>query len=188
LYSIVIIMRTLYLSALLFLAAATYANPPQIIDITSKVNFGHHMKEKRKVDIIVIHSTRCLEGDPYDVMAAVNVFRSYNVASHYMIGRNGMIYRLVAEKDVAFHAGKSVLPQTGRKFLNGSSIGIELLNSPTDAPTKEQYTALVQLVNDIKTRYAIQYIVGHSDIASDRKTDPWLFDWKQFNFLLNKQL
>jgi N-acetyl-anhydromuramyl-L-alanine amidase AmpD len=179
-------MRTLCLSACLLFASLAWCNPPQIIDITSKVNFGHHVKEKRNVDIIVIHSTHCLEGDPYDVMANVQVFQHYKVASHYMIDRKGQIYRLVAEKDIAYQAGKSVLPQNGRQMLNGSSIGIELLNSPTDPPTELQYTALTQLVKDIKTRYPIQYIVGHSDIASDRKTDPWLFDWKKFNVMLGK--
>jgi N-acetyl-anhydromuramyl-L-alanine amidase AmpD len=179
-------MRNICLLVLLLLSLTGYANPPQIIDITSRVKFGHHIKENRDVDVIVVHSTHCLEGDPYNVMANVKVFQHYKVASHYMIDRKGQIYRLVAEKNIAYQAGKSVLPQNGRKMLNGSSIGIELLNSPTDPPTELQYTALTQLVRDIKTRYPIQYIVGHSDIASDRKTDPWLFDWKKFNVMLGK--
>jgi N-acetyl-anhydromuramyl-L-alanine amidase AmpD len=101
-----------------------------------------------------------------------------------MIDREGVVYRLVNEKDIAYHAGKSILPQSGRKMLNGSSIGIELLNSPTDPPTREQYQALAGLIKDIKSRYDIKYVVGHSDIAPGRKTDPWLFDWNELNTLL----
>jgi len=101
-----------------------------------------------------------------------------------MIDRQGTIYRLVIEKDIAYQAGKSVLPQNGRKMLNNCSISIELLNSPTDPPTDLQYQSLAYLVKDIKSRYPIGYIVGHNEIAPDRKTDPWLFDWTKFNGMI----
>lgn len=178
-------MRILLFCFSLLLSVSVFSNPPLIVDYTSKVNFGFSAKTSRNVDIIVVHSTHCLEGDPYNVQHAIDIFRHYKVASHYMIDRDGTIYRLVAEKDIAYQAGKSILPQTGRKMLNGSSIGIEILNSPTDPPTELQYKALSNLVNDIKTRFPIKYIVGHSDIAPERKTDPWLFDWAKFNQLIN---
>lgn len=177
-------MRKFCLLTACFFTLIATANPPLIIDYTSRIRLGYHAKLSRNVDIIVIHSTRCLDGDPYDVKCAIDVFQHYKVASHYMIDRQGTIYRLVAEKDIAYQAGKSVLPQNGRKMLNGSSIGIELLNSPADPPTELQYKALSELVKDIKTRYPIKYIVGHSDIAPKRKTDPWLFDWQKFNSLI----
>ena len=165
-------------------AAAVFASSPQIVDYTSQINFGHQTELSRTIDVIVIHSTYCTEGDLYNVEHAIAVFRQYKVASHYMIDRKGLIYRLVSEKDVAYHAGKSVLPQNGRKMLNNCSIGIELLNSPSDPPTDLQYQSLADLVRDIKTRYPINYIVGHSDIAPDRKSDPWLFDWVKFNGMI----
>ena len=178
-------MRKFCLLTACFFTLTAVASPPLIIDYTSKVAFGHHVKQSRNVDVIVIHSTRCMDGDPYDVKRAIDVFQHYKVASHYMIDRKGVIYRLVAEKDIAYQAGRSVLPQNGRKMLNGSSIGIELLNSPTDPPTELQYKSLADLVTDIKTRYPIKYIVGHSDIAPGRKTDPWLFDWQKFNSMIS---
>lgn len=177
-------MKVTCLYFCLFLSLSAYANPPRIVDYSNQINFGFFQKKSRSIDIIVVHSTRCLDGDPYNVLNAIDVFRHYNVASHYMIDRNGIVYRLVAEKDIAYQAGKSVLPQNGRRMLNGSSIGIELLNSPTDPPTDSQYQALADLTKDIKTRYPIKYIVGHSDIAPKRKTDPWLFDWQKFNRLI----
>lgn len=182
--NIQIIMRTISLLAGMLFSLAVWANPPQIVDYTSRITFGHRDKPSRNVSVIVIHSTHCLDGDQFDVNRMLAVFRHYKVASHYIIDREGMIYRLVQEKDVAFHAGKSVLPQTGNKVLNSTSIGIELLNSPTVPPTEEQYKSLSALVKDIKTRYPIKYIVGHSDIAPKRKTDPWLFDWSKFNRMI----
>jgi N-acetyl-anhydromuramyl-L-alanine amidase AmpD len=180
------IMKTFYLIASLLISLTVTAGSPKIVDYTSKVNFGHRPAQSaRNVDIIVVHSTHCLDGDQFDVNRMLAVFRSYNVCSHYIIDRKGVIYLLVAEKEVAFHAGKSVLPQNGRKYLNNTSIGIELLNSPTEAPTEQQYQALASLIRDIKTRYTIQYIVGHSDIAHKRKTDPWLFDWGKLNNMIN---
>jgi N-acetyl-anhydromuramyl-L-alanine amidase AmpD len=178
------IMRIFCSLLVSFFAAAVFASSPEIVDYTSQIKFGHQVKLSRTVDVIVIHSTYCTEGDPYNVEHAIAVFRQYKVASHYMIDRQGTVYRLVEEKDIAYQAGRSVLPQNGRKMLNRTSIGIELLNSPTDPPTELQYKSLVDLVKDIKTRYPINYIVGHNNIAPDRKTDPWLFDWKKFNKMI----
>jgi N-acetyl-anhydromuramyl-L-alanine amidase AmpD len=167
-------------------ATVVFASSPQIIDYTSKITFGYQSEQARNIDVIVIHSTYCIDGDPYNVEHALAVFRQYKVASHYLIDRHGTIYRLVAEKDIAYQAGKSILPQNGRKMLNSSSIGIELLNTPTEPPTDLQYESLANLVKDIKSRYPINYIVGHSDIAPDRKTDPWLFDWQKFNGMIGE--
>jgi len=156
------------------------AQSPDIIDYTSKVHWGFRPLPDRKVDIVVIHSTYSLGKNPFDVADVLAQFRRYGVASHYLIDRDGEVYRLVPEDEEAFHAGKSVLPETGRKNLNATSIGIELINTPTIAPDKRQYTALVELIKSIKERYPIHYIVGHSDIAPKRKSDPWDFNWKKF--------
>jgi len=154
------IMRIFCFFFVYLFASVVSASSPQIIDYTSKIKFGHQSELARNIDIIVIHSTYCTEGDPYNVEHAIAVFRQYKVASHYMIDRQGTIYRLVIEKDIAYQAGKSVLPQNGRKMLNNCSISIELLNSPTDPPTDLQYQSLAYLVKDIKSRYPIGYIVG----------------------------
>ena len=168
---------------ILFLFACSLvvsAQFPDIIDYTAKVHWGFRWLPHRKVDVVVIHSTYSLGKNPFDVAGVLAQFRQYGVASHYLIDRKGRIYRLVPEDDEAFHAGKSVLPDTGRKNLNATSIGIELMNTPTIAPDHRQYTALVELIKSIKQRYPIHYIVGHSDIAPKRKSDPWDFNWKMF--------
>jgi N-acetyl-anhydromuramyl-L-alanine amidase AmpD len=114
----------------------------------------------------------------------VAFFNSNFVSAHYLIARDGVVYRLVNEKDIAYHAGKSQLPD-GRRSVNSCSIGIELVTSFSEAPTEAQINALVELVKDIKNRYKIKYVLRHSDIAPERKTDPWNMDWENFRIRLN---
>lgn len=151
-----------------------------------KVDFGFSKDSKRNIDVIVVHSTfNASGGDLYDPDLVIKQFSQYRVSSHYLIGRDGAIYQLVNEGDIAYHAGKSSLPN-GRTGLNTSSIGIELINSKDDTPSDLQISSLVTLVNNIKSRYKINYIVRHSDIAPGRKTDPWNMDWEGFLNLLKK--
>jgi N-acetyl-anhydromuramyl-L-alanine amidase AmpD len=93
----------------------------------------------------------------------------------------------VGENNIAYHAGISSLPGTNRSNLNGSSIGIELINTTKTPPTEAQYQSLIRLIKEIKTRHDIRYIVRHSDIAPRRKTDPWMFNWESFLKTLNEE-
>ena len=142
---------------------------------------------KRNIDVVVIHSTYYLGPDSFNIDGVLKQFKRYDVCSHYIVGRDGTIYKTVAENNVAYHAGVSTLPGTNRKNCNSFSIGIEVICSPSQGPTDEQYNSLVALVKDIKTRYTINYVVRHSDIAPGRKTDPWQFDWKGFNQRLREE-
>lgn len=153
---------------------------PPMTDITSKVNFGSKESGNRTVDIIVVHSTYYVNTDSFSVMGVLSQFKANNVCSHYIIDRTGQIYKTVNEDRIAFHAGISKLPKTDRTNLNTSSIGIEIVNTPHTPPTDAQIQSLVYLVQDIKRRHPIKYVVRHSDIAPGRKTDPWLFPWEVF--------
>lgn len=146
-----------------------------IIERTADFGFTKSLL-KRNIDTLVVHTAYSLDGDPYDPQNVIAVFCKYNVSPHYLIARDGTVFRMVDENDVAHHAGKSAM-KDGRVGVNAFSIGVELINSTTDYPTKTQYESLIELVKDIKTRHKIEYIVGHSDIAPDRKTDPWNFDF-----------
>lgn len=148
--------------------------------IDKSVCTGKRTVENRNITAIIVHSTYNSDGgEKYDINLIIKQFSYYRVSSHYVIGRDGIIYRLVKEKDVAFHAGKSQLPN-GQTGLNSRSIGIELMTSKEEAPTEQQIKSLTVLVNNIKKRYKIEYILRHSDIAPDRKTDPWNMDWDGF--------
>ena len=108
----------------------------------------------------------------------IGIYKSYGVAAHYLIGRDGKILKLVEEKNIAYHAGVSTVPD-GRNNVNKFSIGIELVANEKDGYTKEQYDSVSRLVNEIKSRYDIKYVLGHKDISPGRKTDPWKFDWNK---------
>jgi N-acetylmuramoyl-L-alanine amidase len=131
-------------------------------------------------DMIVLHYTGMQTGE-----AALARMRDYDasVSAHYMVEEDGRIFRLVPEERRAWHAGVSYWK--GRRNLNAVSIGIEIVNPGHDwgyRPFPEpQIASVIALVGDIRTRWIIQDgdIVGHSDIAPDRKKDPGeLFPWR----------
>lgn len=141
---------------------------------------GMRSVTSRKVSAVIVHSTfNNSGGDKYDIDLIIKQFSRYGVSSHYVIGRDGIIYRLVKENNVAFHAGKSVLPN-GHKNLNACSIGIELINAFDDSPTDIQIKSLTTLVTEIYKRHKIEFLLRHSDIAPERKTDPWNMNWDGF--------
>lgn len=147
------------------------------IVVNRLVSFGFSKANDRKIDTIVLHSTyNALGGDPFSVSKILDIYKSYGVAPHYLIARDGTAYRLVDEKNIAYHAGESEM-KDGRENANDFSIGIEIIGKDDGSPSDEQYASLKKLLADIKTRHDIKYIVGHSDIAPGRKTDPWGFEW-----------
>jgi N-acetylmuramoyl-L-alanine amidase len=102
------------------------------------------------------------------------------VSCHYLIDERGRIYRMVEEGKRAWHAGVS--HWRGRGDVNSRSIGIELSNRGYEEFTQAQQEALVRLCKDIMRRHGIppENVVGHSDIAPDRKQDPGpRFPWKK---------
>ncbi len=107
------------------------------------------------------------------------------VSSHYLVYEDGTIHRLVQEDKRAWHAGRS--HWRGLTDLNSASVGIEIANPGHEykyVPYPEpQIDAVIRLVHDIKDRYQITRgnVVGHSDIAPNRKRDPGeLFPWGKF--------
>ena len=137
-----------------------------------------------RVDTLVLHYTAL------DFPTSLHVLTRQSVSSHYLVDVDPpTIYRLVDEARLAQHAGVS---QWGaRRMLNGSSIGIEIVNrgrvNGPDGPRFEPYPeaqiqAVIALVRDIVRRHGIRpdRVLGHSDIAPGRKLDPGpMFPWKR---------
>lgn len=143
------------------------------------VSWGFTKASGRTIDTVVIHSTyNATGGDPFSVSKIIDIYKSYGVSPHYLVARDGAVYRMVEEKNIAYHAGDSEMPD-GRTNVNAFSIGIEVIGKDNGSPSDAQYTSLKKLLADIKSRNSIKHIVGHSDIAPGRKTDPWGFDWKR---------
>lgn len=100
------------------------------------------------------------------------------VSAHYLIAKSGLVTRLVAEADRAWHAGAG--EWCGQHDINSRSIGIELDNAGDHPFPDPQMTALEVLLEDIRSRWPIppENIIGHSDMAPGRKSDPGSrFDW-----------
>ena len=131
------------------------------------------------VSMIVLHYTGMQ--DAASAIARL-VDPEAKVSAHYLVAEDGQIVRMVSEDKRAWHAGRS----RWRHYddVNSASIGIELVNPGHEfgyrAFPEEQIDALIPLVADIKERHAITRgnIVGHSDVAPQRKQDPGeLFPW-----------
>ena len=101
---------------------------------------------------------------------------NHKVSSHFLIRRDGEVIQFVPCEKRAWHAGES--SWRGRSRCNDFSLGIELEGSDDLSFEEVQYEKLAELVRALKTKYPIADIVGHSDIAPGRKTDPGPhFDW-----------
>ena len=145
--------------------------------ISRFVSWGFQRASNRKIDTIIVHSTYdAIGNDPFDIAGVIGEYKQYGVSPHYLIDRNGNIYRLVADENIAYHAGASKVPD-GRTNVNNFSIGIEMINTMEGKFTNDQYAALNRLIGDLKKQYKIKYVLGHKDIAPDRKTDPWNINW-----------
>jgi len=105
------------------------------------------------------------------------------VSSHFFIRRDGRLVQFVPCRRRAWHAGVS--SWRGRASCNDFSVGIELEGTDDLAYTAAQYRMLSRVARDLRERYPIRDMVGHSDIAPGRKTDPGAaFDWPLLGRLL----
>lgn len=120
--------------------------------------------------------TNCLEPSAHPYFAEIS---NLQVSAHFLIRRDGVIQQFVPTGERAWHAGESVW--RGRSNCNDFSIGIELEGTDDEIYSDPQYTHLAKLVRLLRETYTTiepDAIVGHSDIAPGRKTDPGpSFDW-----------
>lgn len=110
------------------------------------------------------------------------------VSAHFVIFRDGTIHQFVNCCDRAWHAGKS--SYLGRDNVNDFSIGIELEGADNISYSDEQYDNLAQLILAIYHAYpkTQRHLMGHSDIAPTRKTDPGkAFDWVRLRQLIHQK-
>lgn len=121
--------------------------------------------------------TNQLDADEHPYYAGIAHLK---VSAHFLIRRTGELLQFVSCQQRAWHAGLS--QWQGRERCNDFSVGIELEGSDIEAFEDAQYITLQSLIQALQKRYAIQHIVGHSDIAPGRKTDPGpFFDWQRLS-------
>lgn len=159
-------------------------------------------RNENLIDVLVIHYISAVDVKPefpFDLGEILKIFCDHGVSSHFLICRDGFIYRLVPEEKRAWHCGGSIMPQPDvRKNVNDFSIGIELVATADSGFTNLQYNAISELSLYLENLYKKRFtLVGHNEIAGQRavdldlrkdvKVDPGdLFDWDRFEQALSR--
>ena len=143
-------------------------------------NFDIKKRKRKEIKFIVFHYT----GMKKDVDAINKLtYSKSKVSSHYFVKRNGEILTLVPDLYISWHAGIS--SWKNYKSLNKYSIGIEISNPGHQHEyknfTQKQINSVLKLSRSLVKKYKIKskFILGHSDIAPNRKKDPGeKFPWE----------
>ena len=147
------------------------------------------------IDLLVIHCISLPEGQ-YGTGYVKDLFlnqldcsahasfadlKGLKVSAHFFMSREGELHQFVSVFERAWHAGASQFQ--GRGNCNDFSIGVELEGTDKTTFTDAQYAALTELIKTLQQQFpaiTAERIVGHSDIAPGRKTDPGIgFDWQR---------
>ena len=121
--------------------------------------------------------TNTLNPDEHPYYAEIH---DRKVSAHFLIRRDGELIQFVSCLERAWHAGVS--NWQGRERCNDFSVGIELEGSDFEVFEALQYQTLNLILAALQKAYPVQAIVGHSDIAPGRKTDPGpYFNWALLN-------
>ena len=143
-------------------------------------NFNSKKRDIQQIKFIIFHYTGMKKES--EAISRLTDIQS-EVSSHYLIKNNGEIITMVPESYIAWHAGKS--SWGSYKSLNKNSIGIEITNPGHDFNykkfTKKQIISLLELSKFLIKKYKINLknILGHSDVAPERKKDPGEnFPWR----------
>ncbi len=178
------------------------ASPPRDLDAAGWLVGARHLPSPNcderppgtAIELIVLHNISLPPGQ-FGGDAVIDLFtnrldwdahpyyqgiRGLEVSAHFLIRRDGSLIQFVPCALRAWHAGASTWQ--GRERCNDFSIGVELEGSDDLPFTEAQYATLTPLLNTLKMAYPIQAVVGHSDIAPGRKTDPGPhFAWQRLD-------
>jgi len=139
-------------------------------------NFGER-RGRGRVELVVLHHTAM----PSCSAALERLCDpGAEVSAHYLIDSDGTVLSLVAEAARAWHAGAGAWAGAGD--VNSRSIGIELANTGREPFAEPQMAALERVLAGVLDRHALppEAVIGHSDMAPDRKRDPGSrFDWRR---------
>tara|TARA_B110000444_G_scaffold150098_1_gene140431 strand:- start:6 stop:749 length:744 start_codon:yes stop_codon:yes gene_type:complete len=143
-------------------------------------NFNPKKRISKQIKFIIFHYTGMKsESDALNRLVSIQS----EVGCHYLIKNNGEIIKMVPDLYIAWHAGKS--SWKNYRSLNQKSIGIEIINPGHEHGykkfTQKQITSLIKLSRFLIKKYRIspKNVLGHSDIAVERKKDPGeKFPWE----------
>jgi N-acetylmuramoyl-L-alanine amidase len=143
-------------------------------------NFNPKKRTSKQIKFIIFHYTG-MKSESIALKRLTDI--QSEVSCHYLIKNNGEVVKMVPDLYIAWHAGKSSWKNF--KSLNQNSIGIEITNPGHEFGykkfSKKQILSLLKLSKFLIKKYKIGYqnILGHSDIAPERKKDPGeKFPWE----------
>ena len=150
------------------------------VSLNYSPNFNTKKRRYSNIKYLIFHYTG-MRSETGSINRLTN--KNSKVSSHYLIKVNGEIIQIVPDLYVAWHAGISSWKKD--KFLNSSSIGVEISNPGHHHVYKKfntrQIKSIIKLSKVLKKRFKIkkENVLGHSDIAPLRKKDPGEnFPWK----------
>ena len=150
------------------------------ISLNYSPNFSTTKRKKKNIRFIIIHYTG-MQNELSALRRLCDI--KAKVSAHYFVKKNGSVLNLVPPIYEAWHAGKSSWKDL--KSLNKYSIGIEIQNSGHDNKyekfSQKQIISTKKLLRYLINKYKISLknVLGHSDVAPDRKKDPGeKFPWK----------
>jgi len=165
------------------------------MDYISSPHFNERPKDAG-IDLIVLHAISLPAGE-FETQHVKELFlgqldiaahpsfadlQGMRVSSHFVVDRQGKANQFVACDKRAWHAGES--SWLGREACNDYAIGIEMIGDEQRPFTHAQYTETARLCRILMQRYPqinAERIVGHQDIAPNRKWDPGKqWDWSRF--------
>ena len=162
----------------------------RLASATQSPSINYNDRPDGEISLIVIHNISLPPGEfnnPYIEQFFTNqldfnahpyfkTIQDLQVSSHLLIKRDGSIIQFIPFDKRAWHAGQSSF--NGQDNCNDFSIGIELEGTDNLNYEAVQYQSLKTTLKQLKNYYSVQNIVGHSDIAPGRKTDPGeAFNW-----------
>ena len=150
------------------------------ITLNYSPNFNPKRRCSKNIKFIIFHYTG-MKKESETIKRLTNI--QSEVSCHYFIKNNGDIIKIVPESYIAWHAGKS--SWGNYKSLNRYSVGVEIANPGHEFNykyfTKKQIISILKLSHYLIRKYKINIknILGHSDVAPERKKDPGeKFPWK----------
>jgi N-acetyl-anhydromuramyl-L-alanine amidase AmpD len=144
---------------------------------------GYTKGRTQEPQYIVLHSSDGKESGDIEQLT-----KSGEVSAHYYTTEDGRVHHFVPEGDTAWHAGKTIYPS----ITNADTIGIEQEHIDGKEPwSDDQVRATARTVADIMRRHpniTLDHVVGHSDIAPERKQDPLNYPWDDFRKYVQQDL
>ncbi len=137
--------------------------------VVERLSPNHNSRGRHDIEVVVLHA----DAAPTErsCLSWVQSAES-KVSYHYLVGRDGTIYRLVPDGRRAWHAGKAVWQ--GEKDVNGISVGCAFSNrnDGKEPLTAAQVTAMQELVASLQDKYGPLDVTTHAQVSPGRKDDP----------------